>query len=79
MIGRNQPPTGSKLLTKGDKFKKVMGDILHHNKYLVENNNVRWRDFGTKFKGKIERDGSVVPNFLEQYLSEKEERVSGST
>ncbi|TNV85381.1 hypothetical protein FGO68_gene14830 [Halteria grandinella] len=72
LIGKCQPPNGSKLLSKGEKFKKVIGDLLHHNKYLVENNDVRWRDFGSKFKGKIERDGSVVSTFLQQYLCEKE-------
>lgn len=72
LIGKSQPPIGSKLLTKGEKFKKVMNDVLCQNKFLVEGNDVRWRDFGSKFKGKIQRDGSVVPAQLEKYYCESE-------
>jgi hypothetical protein len=38
--------------------------LLGQNKILVENHDLRWRDFGVKFRGKIRRDGSALIKIL---------------
>ena len=60
-------PPGAKIFSKGDKIKKSMLDLLVHNKSLVENHDLRWRDFGSKYRGKIKRDGSALIRLMNEY------------
>ena len=59
------PPPGYKLFSKGEKIKKLIGDLLTQNSEFVER-DIRWRDFGSKFKGRLKRDGSVVTEVMRE-------------
>ena len=57
---------GIKIFSKGEKIKKLITDILNQNKILVDNHDIRWRDFGAKFRGKLKRDGSIVTKVMNE-------------
>jgi len=53
------------LLAKGDKFKKLIYDLLQENSKLVDTKDIRWKDFGGKYRGKVKRDGSFLVKMLD--------------
>ena len=61
-----------KIFTKGDKLKKVLHDVLAQNKTLVESHDIRWRDFGKRFRSKLRRDGSVISDIMSENTGKEE-------
>jgi len=46
-------------------LKKIVRDILLENKKLVETHDIRWKDFGSRFRGKMKRDGSKFESIMQ--------------
>jgi lipid II:glycine glycyltransferase (peptidoglycan interpeptide bridge formation enzyme) len=72
-------PQSQKALTKGDKFKKLISNMLQENAKLVDSKDIRWEDFGGKYRGKVKRDGSQLVKMLDDDINDLSQILSSSS
>jgi hypothetical protein len=53
--------------------------MLQENAKLVESRDIRWKDFGGKYRGKVKRDGSQLVKMLDDDINVLSQNSSSSS